>query len=175
MTAAIAVRTLVACIRPSLCEAQDAEGLRGRGRGRGTKRKALVSVARDLDEAVLSFIVQGGTLDPENSKILESRPVLSTTEMKRFGQYVCVSATDDSADGSDPHTNNNSCGDPNSTPHAESRLTPNIGPLGAKVFRAVLGPGSCPPLVPTPIRVYALLAMIRSTALQRPQVRSIPV
>lgn len=132
-------------------------------------------MARDLDEAVLSFIVQGGTLDPENSKILELRPVLSTIEMKRFGQYVCVSATDDSAEGNDPDARSNSCGDPNSTPYAESRLTPNIGPLGAKIFQAVPGPGSCPPFVPTPIRVYALLALIRSTALQRPQVRSVPV
>ena len=175
-TAAIAVRTLVACVRPSLCPTHDAEKLRElekeRERVRGRGRECLLSVALDLDEAVLSFVVQGGTLDPANSKSPGVRTVLSTLEMKQFGQYVCVSVTDDSAgvDASDASSSN---GNSITTPHAESRLTPNIGSLGVKIFQTVLGPSSCPPFVPTPLRVYALLALVRSTALQRPQVRSV--
>jgi hypothetical protein len=175
------VRALVACIRPSLCDAHDAEeeGLTGRKRKR--KRKALLSVARDLDDVVLSFIVlgqgQGGTttLDPENSKSPGSRTMLSTLEMKRLGQYVCVSATDDSADANDLDASSQSDDDSNATPHAESRPTPNIGYLGMKIFRTDLSPSFCPPSVSIPLRVYALLALIRSTAVQKPQVRSEPI
>jgi hypothetical protein len=140
-------------------------------------------VARDLDDVVLSFIVlgqgqgQGGTmtLDPANSKTPGSRTMLSTLEMKRLGQYVCVSATDDSSDANDRDASSNSDDDSNTTPHAESRPTPNIGYLGMKIFRTDLGPSFCPLSVSTPLRVYALLALIRSTAVQKPQVRSDPI
>jgi hypothetical protein len=143
----------------------------------------VLSVARDLDDVVLSFIVlgqgqgQGGTmtLDPANSKTPGSRTMLSTLEMKRLGQYVCVSATDDSTDANDRDASSNSDDDSNTTLHAESRWTPNIGYLGMKIFRTDLGPSFCPLSISTPLRVYALLALIRSTAVQKPQVRSDPI
>jgi hypothetical protein len=179
--AAIAVRTLVACVRPSLgpslSDTHDAEGEVLRERKRS--RKALLSMARDLDDVVLSFIVQGQggatTLDSANSKSPGWRTVLGTLEMRRFGQYVCVSATDDSSEACDPDAGSNSGDDTNTNPHAKSLPTPNIGYLGVKIFRIVLGPSSCPLFIPTPLRVYALLALVRSTALQKPQVRSGPI
>lgn len=147
-------------------------------------------MGQDLDDMVLSFLVQVhvhvqggtparddllGTLDPANSKFTRPQPAWSTLELKHFGQYVCVSATDDSAKLIDLDTASAGNCDSDTAPNVEAHLTPHIGSLGDTILRSVVDPGSCPPSVLTPIRVHALLALVRSTALQRPQVQcSIP-